>query len=257
MADLKTSVKIKKFWYADIAPDGGIGNNWQEVQIGQREASVQFNGSDADVNNFKNVLGATLESAITKGDKTLNFQMANMTPEVIAAFSGGVVTSDATAISYDAPENENQVIEKSIKFLTEKNLLFRMTRVSFDSFPIINDDDLHFYQMNSVVLLPEKAGETSYGYDELLQPDNNDILTFSFAEEDAPAVITGSPTFTVAVNLDNGTDESAITPTITASKGASIDPPSGQEGDFTSPVVYGIESANGVVQNWTVTVTVL
>ncbi len=257
MADLKTSIKIKKFWYADIASDGGIGNNWQEIQIGQREASVQFNGSDADVSNFKNILGANLESAIVKGDKTMNFQNANLTPEVIGDFTGGIVTSDATAESYDAPENENQVIEKSIKFLTDKNVLFRMTRVSFDSFPIINDDDLHYYQMNSVVLVPEKAGEPTYGYDVLLQPDNNDILTFSFVEEDAPAVITGSPTFTVTVDVDNGTDESAIIPTITVSKGASIDPPSGQVNDFTSPVVYAIESANGDTQNWTVTVTVL
>ena len=256
MAELKTSIKIKKFWYADIASDGGIGNNWQEIQIGQREASVQFNGSDADVNNFKNILGSTLESSIVKGDKTMNFQNANLTPEVIGDFTGGVVTSDATAISYDAPENENQVIEKSIKFLTDKNVLFRMTRVSFDSFPIINDDDLHYYQMNSVLLLPEKVGEPSYGYDVLLQPDENDITVFSFVEEDAPAVITPA-SHTVTIDVVNGTDASDIIPTIEASKGASIDPASGITQDFTSPFIYSIESANGVSQDWTVTVTVL
>lgn len=60
---MKTSIKIKKFWYADVASDGGCGVNWNEIQIGQREASVQFNGSDADVANYKNVLGAILASS--------------------------------------------------------------------------------------------------------------------------------------------------------------------------------------------------
>lgn len=254
---MKTSIKVKKFWYSELSADGGIGVDWIEAQLGQRESSVQFTGSDADINNFKNVLGSTLESAITKGDKTMNFQLADLTPEVIAAFTGGTVTSDAAADSYDAPENENQVVEKSIKFLSDKNVLFRMTRVSFDGFPSIVDDDLHFYQMNSVVLLPEKAGETSYGYDVLLQPDANDITAFSFVEQDAPAVITGTPTFTVAIDVDNGTDPSALVPTILASLGASIDPPGGEANDFTSAVEYSIESANGVSQIWTVTVTVL
>ncbi len=253
---IKTSIKIKKFWYADVAPDGGMGTDWKEIQIGQREASVQFQGSDADINNFKNVLGSTLESAITKGDKTMNFQLADLTPEVIGDFTGGTVTSDASANSYDAPENENQVIEKSIKFLTDKDVLFRMGRVSFDGFPSILDDDLHFYQLNSVVLLPEKAGETSYGYDVLLEPEANDILTFTFAEQDAPAVITPG-THTVTIDVAIGTDESALVPTITASKGASIDPGSGIVQDYSSPFVHAIISADGVSQDWTVTVTVL
>lgn len=254
---IKTSIKIKKFWYADVAANGGMGTNWKEIQIGQREATVQFNGSDSDVANYKNVLGATLESAIVKGDKTMNFQMADLTPSEIAEFTGGVVSSDATADSFDAPLNENQSIEKSITFLTDKNILFRMARVSFDSFPTINDDDLHYFQMNSVVLQPTLITLSSFGYDVLLEPDNNDILTFVLAEEDSPATIVGSPTFTVAIDVVVATDPSALTPVITASKGASLLPQSGTEQDFTSPVVYAVESANGASQNWTVTVTVL
>ena len=53
-----------------------------------------------------------------------------------------------------------------------------MARVTFDGYPVVNDDDLHYFQMNSVVLLPEKTGVTSFAYDVLLLPDENDITAF-------------------------------------------------------------------------------
>ena len=115
---MKTSIKIKKFWFSDLAADGGVGTDWQEIQLGQREATVQFNGSDADTTNYKNVVGDTLQSSILKGDMTMNFQLADLTPEVVAVFTGGTVTSDSESDRYDSPENMNQSIEKSIKFLT-------------------------------------------------------------------------------------------------------------------------------------------
>jgi len=252
---MTTSIKIKKFWFADIAADGGMGTNWTEIQIGQREASVQFNGSDADSSTYKNVLGNNLESAKTKGDKTLNFQFADLDPTIIASFTGGSVTVDATAESYDAPENENQAIEKSIMFLTDKNLLFRFARVSIDAFPMVNDDDLHYFQVNSIILQPVKSGVSSFGYDILAQPDNNDILTFTLVAQTTVATIS-TVNHTVAITVATGTVVTALVPTITASKGASINPGSDVAKSFASPVVYAITSASGISQNWTVTVTV-
>jgi len=252
---MKTSIKIKKFWWADVAADGGVGTNWNEIQIGQREASVQFNGSDADTSNYKNVLGSILESATTKGDKTLNFQFADLTPAVIAEFCGGTVTTDSNSVKYEAPENENQAVEKSLRFLTEKNVLYTIPRASLDAYPIVNDDDLHYYQVNSIVLKPTKTGVASYSYDVLLLPDANDILTFVLDSETGAATITAG-THTVAIEVVNGTVVTALQPVIGVSLGASITPISGAAQDFTSPVVYAVESANGDSQNWTVTVTV-
>ena len=256
---MKTSIKIKKFWYSDVASDGGVGTDWKEVQIGQREATVQFNGSDADTTNYKNVLGSILESSTQKGDKTMNFQLADLTPEVIADFTGGTVTIDAVSERYEAPENENNAIEKSIRFLTDKNLLFEMARATFDGYPIINDDDLHYYQMNSVVLLPEKTGVTSYAYDELLQPNENDITSFDILVSGS-SVLSGAATITpgahtVVAEVVSGTGLTTLIPTIVASLGASIDPYSGVVNDFTAAVEYSIESANGDSQIWTITVT--
>ena len=252
---MKTSIKIKKFWFADVGATGAAGTNWKEIQIGQREATVQFNGSAADVSNYKNVLGNTLESAKTIGDKTLNFQFADLTPDEIAPFVGGTVTSDAEAEVYSAPENENQVIEMSLKFVTDKNLEFIIPRASIDAYPMVNDDDLHFYQVDSVVLQPTLAGLGSYQYAKLLTPEANDILTFDLEDAALTGVIdTGA--LTVAIEVANGTNVTALEPVITLSKGASILPNSGSAQDFTAPVEYVVTAADGTAVTYTVTVTI-
>lgn len=255
MTTIKTSIKIKKFWYADVASDGGAGSNWNEIQIALREASVQFQGSDADTTNYKSVLGAVLESSIQKGDKTMNFQLADLTPSVIADFTGGTVTDDVNSTAYACPENENQSIEKSIKFLTNKNVLVILPRVTFDGYPIMNDDDLHYYQLNGVVLKPEKVSERSYYIHHLKLPSAAVILSFVLSAQTGAATINAGAK-TVAITVASGTVVTALTPTVTASIGASISPASGAAINFTSPVVYTVEAADGTSVDWTVTVTV-
>jgi hypothetical protein len=252
---MKTSIKVKKFWFSDVATDGGVGTNWKEIQVGLREATVQFNGSDADTTNYKNVLGSILESSMSKGDKTMNLQIADLTPAIIAEFTGGVVTSSVDSDKYEAPENENQAIEKSIRFLSDKNVLYTIPRVSFDGYPIMNDDDLHYYQMNGVVLKPEKAGLGSYSYDILKLVDANNIVSFSIPLQTGSSTINTSA-HTVAVTMPALTVVTALVPTIGVSLGASVSPESGEPENFTAPVVYTVEAANGDTQNWTVTVTV-
>ena len=251
---MKTSIKVKKFWYADVASDGGMGTNWKQAQIGQREGTVQLNGSDAAVNNFKNVLGNNLESDSVKGDITMNFQLADLTPSVIADFTGGTASSSASADSYEAPLNKNVVIEKSIKFLSDKNVLYRIPRAKFDGYPMINDDDLHYYQLNSIVLTPEKADLADHGYDVLKLVSANDITAFSLPEQTGAATITAG-THTVAIEVEAGTDVTTLVPEIAASLGANVDG-SGEITNFTNPVVYEVEAADGSKQDWTVTVTV-
>lgn len=250
---MKTSIKIKKFYYSPLAADGGMGSNWTEVQSGQRENTVSFTGSDADTTNYKNVEGATLESSMTKGDKTLGFQLADLTPEIIADFTGGTVTTTSEGVSYDAPENENQYIEKSVMFLTEKNVLFRVPRIRFDAFPAINDDDLHYHQINGVVLRPEKAGVTSNGYDIITDPDA--ALIKSMEIEDQVSSTIDDEAGTVAIVLPAATPVTALQPVIVTSLGSLPSPRSGVAQDFTTPQTYVVTSASGETKTYIVTVT--
>lgn len=252
---IKTSIKIKKLWWADVASDGGIGTNWQEIQIGARESTAQLNGSDADVSDYKNIGGSILESDTKKGAITINFQLADLTPAVIAEFTGGTVSTTSEAVSMEAPINQNQVVEKSIKILTGNNVVWRFPRVSFDGYPMVNDDDLHYYDIKGKALQPSKTSLSVYGYDVLLTPSAKLITSFVLAAQTGAATITEG-THTVAITVANGTAVTALEPVIGVSIGASITPNSGSAQSFASPVVYTVEAADGTTQTWTVTVTV-
>ncbi|MDO8735696.1 MAG: FG-GAP-like repeat-containing protein, partial [Thermoleophilia bacterium] len=71
---------------------------------------------------------------------------------------------------------------------------------------------------------------------------------------------TGSTTInegahTVAVTMPNGTDVTALVPTITHT-GASVSPASGVGHDFTTPQTYTVTAEDASIQDYTVTVTV-
>jgi hypothetical protein len=82
-----------------------------------------------------------------------------------------------------------------------------------------------------------------------------DILSFVLDEQTGPAVINDT-IHTVAVEVENGTDLTALTPTFTLSEGATSDPESGTSGDYSSEVTITVTAEDGVtVQDWTVNVT--
>ena len=82
-------------------------------------------------------------------------------------------------------------------------------------------------------------------------------FTFGPSIEYEDAVI-NSTNATVDITVINGTNVTALTPTITISDGAEISPASGVEQDFTNPVVYTVTAEDGTTtKDWTVTVTEL
>lgn len=84
----------------------------------------------------------------------------------------------------------------------------------------------------------------------------NDILSFTLAEAYSDATINAT-NHTISIDVISGTALTALVPTITVSKSATINPASGAARDFTNPVVYTVKAQDGTTQDWTVTVTVL
>jgi len=84
------------------------------------------------------------------------------------------------------------------------------------------------------------------------------ITEFTFGNDyDLGEAVINEGTSTVDITVINGTDPSALSPTITLSAGATIDPLSGDTLDFTLPVVYTVTAEDGITtEAWTVTVTV-
>ncbi|WP_258103248.1 DUF5018 domain-containing protein [Marinoscillum sp. MHG1-6] len=83
-----------------------------------------------------------------------------------------------------------------------------------------------------------------------------DIVSFSFSEQTGVAII-DAVAHTVSVEVAEGTDLSALTPTITLSYGAGVSPNNGVAQDFSNPVIYTVTAEDEVTsQDWTVTVTI-
>ena len=93
-----------------------------------------------------------------------------------------------------------------------------------------------------------------------LTPSNSkEITAFSFATLEAIGVVKESD-YTIAINVPNGTNITALIPTITIS-GASVSPNTLVAHDFTDsvahPIVYTVTAANSTTQNYSVSVTIL
>ncbi|MFH2094678.1 MAG: lamin tail domain-containing protein, partial [Bacteroidota bacterium] len=82
----------------------------------------------------------------------------------------------------------------------------------------------------------------------------NDILTFVLGTQTGPATINAT-NHTVDIEVSNGTNLNALTPSITISPGATINPLSGTTQDFSNPFTYTVTAQDATTQNWIVTVT--
>jgi len=81
-----------------------------------------------------------------------------------------------------------------------------------------------------------------------------DITSFHIPELSAAATIDHS-LHTVVGSVPNGTDLTALVPSIAVSRGATIDPVSGVSTDFSSPVSYTVTAEDGTTfQDWLVSI---
>ena len=80
------------------------------------------------------------------------------------------------------------------------------------------------------------------------------ITSFNYTSLSATGVITES-SHTIAVTVPVGTDVKSLTPTITHT-GVSVNPPSGEEHNFTNPTTYTVTAGDTSTQDYMVTVTI-
>jgi hypothetical protein len=102
----------------------------------------------------------------------------------------------------------------------------------------------------------EHTQDWTVSFSEADEPSSaTDITSFTLSEQTGAATInTGS--HTVSIEVENGTDLSSLTPTISVSAGATISPASGTSQNFTSTVTYTVTAEDETTtQDWNVTVT--
>ncbi|OQX77022.1 MAG: hypothetical protein B6D61_07880 [Bacteroidetes bacterium 4484_249] len=88
------------------------------------------------------------------------------------------------------------------------------------------------------------------------QNGENDILSFQINEQIGETII-DTELYTILVEVPEGTNVTALTPEITISENATVNPESGTAQDFTQLYVYTVTAENGDAQEWMVTVDIL
>lgn len=82
------------------------------------------------------------------------------------------------------------------------------------------------------------------------------IETFTVDNQAGDAMINTAEQ-TVYLEVETNTDLTKLEPTIVVTEGATINPPSGTEQDFTNPVTYTITDDKGNSWDWVITITEL
>jgi len=119
-----------------------------------------------------------------------------------------------------------------------------------------------YYLHKDIDLEDRSSSAPDIGADEYTYiSEENDFLTFSFAEQTGDAVI-NTENHTVSIEVEYGTSLLALVATFTISENATVAIGSDAQisgttaNDFSSPVTYTITAEDGSEQNWVVTVSV-
>ena len=116
---------------------------------------------------------------------------------------------------------------------------------------------MDFTQPVSYTVIAEDGSQAVYTAMVFVKEISNEkqIFRFRFDDLDMDATIDES-TKEITATVPEGTDVSALEPTISISAGATIDPASGVATDFTQPVIYTVTAEDGSQSSYNVIVTI-
>ena len=157
--------------------------------------------------------------------------------EVFFAGEDGAFLADKRVQFTIIPDGEVRIYEVDLS----SNSLYidNITRLRFDLLlGYTEGDEINLYSLRTSV------------------STENNILSFVIPEQVSDAVI-DTVNHTINIDVTNGTDITALIPTIEVSYLATINPESGTVQDFTEPFVYTVIAENGGAQEWTVIVNLI
>jgi len=206
---------------------------------------------------------ADAQQLIDEADISLSY---NGTPNgcdgcLIASFNGndaiGLFKNDVLIDQFGDPSSDADISVAGVSGGGKNHTVLRKTNVTIGNTNWTEsagtDAD------NSEWIVKDANYFDNLGFHSTTLSDEAEILDFTFGPAiDYEDAIIDSATATVDITVINGTEVTALTPTITVSDGATIDPASEVEQDFTNPVIYTVTAQDGVTtKDWTVTVTEL
>jgi hypothetical protein len=241
-------------------------SDYATANIGGTE---QTSGSTA--NDFTNPVTYTVvaqDGSEQDWTVTVTVSTEDNTEANITAYSFAEQTGDAT-ITEPVYSGANGTVDIEVAYGTDLSALVATFELSYGATADIDGTTQtsgttpNDFTNTVTYTVTAEDGSTTVNWDvnvTVAQNDQNDILSYSFAEQTGAATIDAT-NHIVNIEVENGTDLTALVATFTLSGDASatVGGTTQESGvtsnDFSNDVIYTVTAQNGDTQDWTVKVT--
>ena len=231
--------------------------------------TAQTSGSSS--NDFTN---SVIYTVVAQDDSeqdwtvTVTISTEDNTEANILAYSFAEQTEDAT-ITEPAFAGQNGTVDIEVVYGTNLDGLVAAFELSYGASADIggtaqiSETTANDFSSTVTYTVTAEDGSTTVDWDvnvTVAENDQNDILSYSFAEQTGAATIDAN-NHVVSIEVENGTDLTALVATFTLSGdasakiGAITQESTVTSNDFSADVIYTITAQNGDTQDWTIKVS--
>ena len=150
---------LTKIELSDIAEDGGVGTDFEQLGLTDADSTANFGQADATETLFMAAESdQPVDKDVTPGAITLTYSLLDPDPDKMVVLFGGSATGTGSAKVWSAPL-QVQTIEKSVKITPKKGMVITVVRgqlsakVNFD----LQKTGKMVIDVSIAVLLPNKA----------------------------------------------------------------------------------------------------
>ena len=275
-----TATRIRTFDFltevdGDLVSAGVVDSFTTDDEEGEMDVWVKFGTDIAELAPHMTLsFGATIDPVPQQGD----FTEFGVGKDYLVTAADEETTQEWTVTVYESPNTEAMIhaffieeqtgeavidqeaatIHIEVEFGTDVSGLTPTLTISENATVNPESGEEVDFTQPEVYTVTAQDGVTTREYMVTVSvAENNEaeILAFSLPELTGLAMI-NSQEASVWAEVVFGTDVTSLSPSISVSQGATINPESGEEVDFTDPVAYIVTAEDGTIKTWSVSVTV-
>ena len=157
---------LSKIEIGDIAQDGGMGSTLSQMGYTYKDTCTLTSEDPEKTEHYVEEVDDPVVVLSKAGKTTIDFSLANPSPETLVALAGGTASASVSGGEKDIWEAPDSLptIEKSIKLTPKQGYIIEIPRgnITAKMDGNLNQGDLFMLKVNIVVMKPTKSGEAKW-----------------------------------------------------------------------------------------------